>query len=210
MIRLLVIDDHSVVRQGVRQILAGTPDIVVGADATNAADGLAQARADRWDAILLDLNLPDGDGLDVLKQLRKEQAQVPILVLSMHSEDQFSLRAIRAGASGYVTKNGAADELVTAIRTIVDGRHYLSPWLAERLAREATGDASKAPHEQLSDREYQIFRMVVLGKTITQIADELCLSIKTVSTYRARVLDKMEMTSNAELTSYALHNQLIG
>ncbi len=209
MIRLLVIDDHSVVRQGVRQILAGTPDIVVGADATNAADGLAQARADRWDAILLDLNLPDGDGLDVLKQLRKEQAQVPILVLSMHSEDQFSLRAIRAGASGYVTKNGAADELVTAIRTIVEGRHYLSPWLAERLAREATGDASKAPHEQLSDREYQVMMQIAAGKTTKAIGFEMNISPKTVGTYRTRLAKKMNLSTDAELTAYVFRNHLL-
>src|SRR5437763_1900534 len=153
MIRVLVIDDHGLVRQGIRQFLADTPDIIVGADASNAADGLARARREQWGAVLLDLTLPDSHGLDVLKELRREQPDVPILVLSMHPEDQFALRAIRAGASGYLTKNSAPEELVTAIRAVVSGRHYLSPWLAERLAREATGHPFNAAHEQLSDRE---------------------------------------------------------
>src|SRR6267378_6682451 len=165
MITLLVVDDHAVVRQGIRQILAETTDIVVGADAVNGVEALARARDGSWDAIVLDLALPDNHGLDVLKQLRAEQARVPILVLSMHPEDQFALRAIRAGASGYLTKNSAADDLVTAIRTVVDGRHYVSPWLAERLAREATRDPSKAAHEHLSDREYQVMMRIASGRS---------------------------------------------
>ena len=209
MIRVLVIDDHGVVRQGLRQILAETADIIVGADASNASEGLTCARAEQWDAILLDLGLPDSHGLDVLKQLRKEQAQVPILVLSMHPEDQFALRAIRAGASGYLTKNGAVNELASAIRTVVAGQHYLSPWLADRLAREATGDPSKAAHEQLSDREYQVLMRIASGKTTKDIAAELSISPKTVGTYRTRLAEKMCLSTDAELTAYVFRHHLL-
>jgi DNA-binding NarL/FixJ family response regulator len=209
MITLLVVDDHAVVRQGIRQILAETPDISVGGDAVNAVEALTRARAGTWDAIVLDLSLPDGHGLDVLKQLRAEHPRVPILVLSMHPEDQFALRAIRSGASGYLTKNSAADELVSAIRTVVGGRHYLSPWLADRLAREMTGDPSKAAHEQLSDREYQVLMRIASGKTTKEIAGELNLSPKTVGTYRARLAQKMSLTTDAELTGYVFRNRLL-
>jgi DNA-binding NarL/FixJ family response regulator len=208
-IRVLVIDDHGVVRQGIRQILAETSDISVGADASNAEEGLSRARSDQWDAIVLDLALPDSHGLDVLKQLRREQPQVPILVLSMHPEDQFALRAIRAGASGYVTKNGAVNELVTAIRTVVGGQHYVSPWLADRLAREAGGDPSKPAHEQLSDREYQVLMRIAAGRTTKDIASELCLSPKTVGTYRLRLAKKMALSTEAELTAYVFRNRLL-
>jgi len=209
MIRLLIIDDHSVVRQGIRQILAGTQDIVVGAEATNAGDGLLQARAERWDAIVLDLTMPGTHGMDLLKQLRREQDAIPILVLSMHAEDQFALRAIRAGASGYLTKNSAPDDLVTAIRTVVSGRHYVSAWLADRLAREVTGDPSKAPHEQLSDREYQVMMRIASGKSIKEIADEMNISAKTVGTYRSRLAQKMKLSTDAELTAYVFRNHLL-
>ena len=209
MIRLLIIDDHSVVRQGIRQILADSQDIVVGAEAVNAADGLARARAEAWDAVVLDLNLPDTHGMDVLKQLRQEQEALPILVLSMHAEDQFALRAIRAGASGYLTKNSAPDDLVTAIRTVVSGRHYLSAWLADRLAREATGDPSKAAHEQLSDREYQVMMRIASGKSVKEIAGEMNISPKTVGTYRSRLAQKMKLTTDAELTAYVFRHHLL-
>jgi two-component system, NarL family, invasion response regulator UvrY len=209
MIRLLVIDDHGVVVQGIRQILSTTPEIVVGADAMTAADGLKRARADTWDAILLDLNLPDSDGLEVLKQLRKEQPQVPILVLSMHPEDQFALRAIRAGASGYLTKSRAVDDLASAIGTIVSGKHYVSAWLADRLAREANGDPTKAVHEQLSDREYQVLMRIASGKSTKDIATELHVSPKTIGTYRMRLAQKMGLTTDAEFTAYVFRNRLL-
>ncbi len=209
MIRVLVIDDHGVVRQGLRQILAETADIIIGADAATASEALVCARAERWDAILLDLGLPDSHGLDVLKQLRREQPDVPILVLSMHPEDQFALRAIRAGASGYLTKTGAVDALATAIRTVVSGQHYLSSWLAERLAREATGDPTKAPHEQLSDREYQVLMRIASGKTTKDIAAELTISPKTVGTYRSRLAEKMSLSTDAELTAYVFRHHLL-
>jgi DNA-binding NarL/FixJ family response regulator len=209
MIKLLVIDDHAVVRQGIRQIVSETTDMTVGADAVSAAEAVTRARAEPWDAILLDLSLPDTDGLELLKQLRAEHARLPILVLSMHSEDQFALRAIRAGASGYLTKNGAPQELVNAIRKVVKGEHYVSPWLAERLAREASGDPAKAAHEQLSDREYQVMMRIASGKTTKEIASELNLSPKTVGTYRNRLGTKMGLTTDAELTAYVFRNRLL-
>jgi DNA-binding NarL/FixJ family response regulator len=209
MIRLLVIDDHGVVVQGIRQILAETSDIVVGAEATTGRDGLEKARAENWSAIVLDLNLPDSDGLEVLKQLRKEHPRIPILILSMHAEEQFAVRAVRAGASGYLTKDRAIDDLVTAVRRVVDGRHYVSPWLAERLAREAGGDHSKAAHEQLSDREYEVLMRIASGKSTKEIAAELRLSPKTVGTYRARLATKMSLSTDAELTAYVFRNHLL-
>ena len=210
MIRLLIIDDHSVVRQGIRQILADIADIVVGAEATNAADGLERARAEQWDAVILDLNLPGTHGMDLLKQLRKEQETIPILVLSMHTEDQFALRAIRAGASGYLTKNSAPDDFVNAVRTVVSGRHYVTAWLADRLAREVTGDdASKAAHEQLSDREYQVMMHIASGKSLKEIAGEMNISPKTVGTYRGRLAEKMKLTTDAELTAYVFRHHLL-
>jgi two-component system invasion response regulator UvrY len=209
MIKLLVVDDHAVVRQGIRQILAETPDIVVGADATNAAEALGRARSGGWDGIVLDLSMPGSDGLELLKQLRLEQPSIPVLVLSMHREDQFALRAIRAGASGYLTKDSAPDQLVTAIRQVVAGAYYLSPWLADRLAREVTRDRVQAIHDQLSDREYQVMMRIASGQTTKEIASELSISPKTVGTYRARLAKKMNLSTEAELTAYVFRNRLL-
>lgn len=209
MIKVLVIDDHGVVRQGIKQILSQTSDISVGGDASTGAEGIAQAESGGWDAILLDLALPDNHGLDVLKELRRSDLKVPILVLSMHPEDQFALRAIRAGASGYLTKNGAVDELASAIRTVVSGRHYLSPWLADRLAREASGDPSKPPHELLSDREYEVLMRIASGKTTKDIASEFKISPKTIGTYRMRLAKKMGLTTDSELTAYVFRHRLL-
>jgi len=209
MITLLVIDDHAVVRQGIRTILSQTDDIVVGADAMTAADAVERAAAAALDAIVLDLALPDSDGLELLKRLRGDHPRLPILILSMHPEDQFALRAIRAGASGYLSKSSAPDELVSAIRKVVGGGHYLSPWLAERLAREASGDLSRAAHEHLSDREYQVLMRIAAGKTTKDIADELHISPKTVGTYRSRLGVKMGLTTDAELTAYVFRHRLL-
>lgn len=208
MIKLLVVDDHAVVRQGIRAILSQTDDIKVGADAVTGAEAVSRAQAETWDAVLLDLALPDSDGLELLKRLRSDHPRLPILVLSMHPEDQFALRAIRAGASGYLTKSSAPDELVGAIRKVVQGQHYLSPWLSERLAREASGDPSKAAHDQLSDREYQVLMRIASGKTTKEIAAELHISPKTVGTYRSRLGEKMGLTTDAELTAYVFRNRL--
>jgi two-component system invasion response regulator UvrY len=209
MVKLLVVDDHAVVRQGIRQILSETADIVVGADAVTAADALVRAQSEIWDAILLDLTLPDSDGLEPLKRLRSEHPSLPILILSMHPEDQYALRAIRAGASGYLTKESVSQELVKAIRMVVSGEHYLTPWVAERLAQEASGDPTKEPHEQLSDREYEVMIRIASGKTRKEIAGELNISPKTVGTYRSRLALKMGLSTEAELTAYAFRNRLL-
>jgi two-component system invasion response regulator UvrY len=209
MIKLLVVDDHPVVRQGIRQILAEAPDIVVEDDAVNGAEALEKGRRNGWSAVLLDLSLAGADGLEILKQLRGERPELPILVLSMHPEDQFALRAIRAGASGYLTKDSAPQELVNAIRRVVDGSPYLSPWLAARLAREVATNTPKPVHEQLSDREYQVMLRIASGRSTKQIADELCLSPKTVGTYRLRLAKKMSLSTDAELTAYVFRNRLL-
>jgi len=209
MIKLLVVDDHPVVRQGIRQMLAETNDIVVGNEAVNGTEALDRVRSDEWDVILLDLSMPGSDGLELVKQFRAERPRTPILILSMHPEDQFAMRAIRAGASGYLTKNSAPTELVTAIRRVAGGAHYLSPWLAERLAREISGEPTKPLHEQLSDREYQIMLKIASGTSVKEIAAELGLSPKTVGTYRFRLTRKMQLTTDAELTGYVFRNRLL-
>jgi DNA-binding NarL/FixJ family response regulator len=209
MIRVLIADDHAVVRQGLKQILGGTPEMLVAGEATNGQEVLDKVRAETWDVVVLDISMPDRSGLDVLKQLRSERPKLPVLVLSMHSEDQYAVRVLKAGASGYLTKDSAPDELVKAIRKVVSGGRYVSSFLAEKLAFEIGTDSSRLPHETLSDREFQVLRGIAAGKSVTEIAAELYLSPKTVSTYRARLLQKMNLTTNAELIHYAMQNHLI-
>lgn len=209
MIRVLIADDHAVVRQGLKQILGDTRDIVVAGEAHNGQEVLDRMRADAWDLVVLDISLPDHSGLDILKQLRAERPGLPVLVLSMYAEDQYAIRVLKAGASGYLTKDSAPDELVKAIRKVVSGGRYVSSFLAEKLAFEIGADSSRAPHETLSDREFQVLRLLAAGKSVKEIAVELYLSVKTVSTYRARLLQKMNLTTNAELIHYAIHNHLI-
>jgi DNA-binding NarL/FixJ family response regulator len=209
MIRVFIADDHPVVRKGIRQIVSEMPDIVVVGEAATGRETLElAANTIPCDVILLDLSLPDCDGLDVLKALRRQQPSVRVLVLTMHSEDQFAVRALKAGAAGYLTKDGAPSELIGAIRKIVAGGRHLNVRLAERLAAHLGPDAERPAHERLSDREYQVLRMIAGGKTTRQISAELALSMKTVSTYRARLLDKMNMKSAAELAAYAVRNHL--
>ena len=209
MIRVLIADDHAVVRQGLIQILGDTPEMVVAGEATNGQEVLDKVRAETWDVVVLDISMPDRSGLDVLKELRAERPALPVLVLSMYSEDQYALRVLNAGAAGYLTKDTAADDLVKAIRKVVSGGRYISPFLAEKLAFEIGGDASRLPHEMLSDREFQVLRLLAAGKSVRDIAAELSLSVKTVSTYRARLLEKMHLRTTAELMHYALQNHLI-
>jgi len=209
MIRALIADDHAVVRQGLKQILGDTPEMVVAGEATNGQEVLDKVRAETWDVVVLDISMPDRSGLDVLKQLRSERPKLPVLVLSMHSEDQYAVRVLKAGASGYLTKDSAPDELVKAIRKVVSGGTYVSSFLAEKLAFEIGTDSSRLPHETLSDREFQVLRLIAAGESVTEIAAELYLSVKTVSTYRARLLQKMNLTTNAELMHYAMQNHLI-
>lgn len=209
MIRVLVADDHAVVRQGLKQILGDTPEIRIAGEATNGKEALDKVRAEAWDVVILDISLPDHNGLDILKQLKSERPKLPVLVLSMYSEDQFAVRVLKAGACGYLTKDSAPDELVRAIRKVVSGGTYVSAFLAERLAFGIGDDSSKLPHETLSDREFQVLRLIAAGKSVKEIAAELSLSAKTVSTYRARTLEKMNLKTNAELIHYAIQNHLI-
>jgi len=209
MIRVLVADDHAVVRQGLKQILGDTPEIRIAGEATNGKEALDKVRAEAWDVVILDISLPDHNGLDILKQLKSERPKLPVLVLSMYSEDQFAVRVLKAGAGGYLTKDSAPDDLVRAIRKVVSGGTYVSAFLAERLAFGIGDDSSKLPHETLSDREFQVLRLIAAGKSVKEIAAELSLSAKTVSTYRARTLEKMNLKTNAELIHYAIQNHLI-
>jgi len=209
MISVLIADDHTVVRQGLKQILADDAQMSVVAEATNGNEVLQTLERTNVDVLILDITMPGRNGLDVLKEVRRKYPTLPVLVLSMHPEDQFAIRILRAGAAGYITKESAPEELVEALRKVCAGGKYVSPQLAEKLAVFIEGDNTRAPHERLSDREFEILRMLALGKTVTEVADQLLLSVKTVSTYRARVLEKMKMSTNAELTRYALQSGLI-
>ncbi len=207
--RILLVDDYAVVRQGLKQILGEPMADAVFEDAASGAEALEKAHAGEWDIVILDMSLPDRSGLEVLKELRQSLPKLPILVLSMHPEEQFAVRALRAGANGYVTKRTAAAELVTAVAKVLKGGRYISPSLAERLVVEVRTGAEKAPHEKLSDREYQVFRLLAMGHTVKEIGERLALSPQTISTHRSRLMEKMGMTTNAELTQYAIRNRLL-
>lgn len=209
MIRVLITDDHPVVRRGLKQILAEEPDITVVGEASNAQELLEQTRKQHCDVVVLDITMPGRGGLDALKELRDQRPKLPVLVLSIHPEDQFGLRVLKAGAAGYMTKESAPDELVKAIRKVFGGGKYLSPSLAEIVAFDLDHDTKKPPHETLSDREYQVMCLFASGKTVGDVSRELSLSAKTISTYRMRILEKMKMKTNAELTHYAIKNGLV-
>jgi DNA-binding NarL/FixJ family response regulator len=209
MLRVLIADDHAVVRQGLRQILADIPELTEVGEANNGEDALSRVRAEPWDVLVLDMSMPGRGGLDVLKDVRRVRPSTRVLVLSMHPEDQFAVRLLKAGAAGYLTKETAPDELVTAVRKVMSGGKYISATLAEKLAFDMDRDVDKPAHEALSDREFQVLRMLATGKTVQQIADELLLSAKTISTYRARILEKLNLKSNAEMIHYSIQNRLI-
>ena len=209
MIRVLIADDHSVVRRGLIQILSNHAQFEVVGEAANGDEVLRMVEELSLDVLLLDITMPGKDGLDVLKELKRKHSQLPILVLSMHPEDQLAIRILRAGAAGYVTKESAPEELINALRKVCKGGKYVSAQLAEKLATFVEEDRGRPLHENLSDREYQVMSLLALGKTVTEIADELLLSVKTVSTYRTRVLEKMRLNTNAELARYALQNHLV-
>jgi DNA-binding NarL/FixJ family response regulator len=209
MIKVLVVDDHPIVRHGLKQILAEEPDMEVSVEATNAAELMQQVQDKQWDVIVLDITLPDRSGIEVLKDVKAIYPELPVLILSMHPEDQYATRVLKAGAAGYVTKKSAGDELVTAIRKAVGGGRYISPSLAEKLAMEVGADQDKLPHDRLSDREFQVMCLLASGKRLVEIADELSLSVKTISTYRGRILGKMGVKSNAELTIYCMEHDLL-
>lgn len=209
MLNVLLADDHAVVRKGLKGILEQAADPMTFGEATNGEEVLEKVRKEKWDFLVLDIAMPGLNGLDILKQLKLEQPSLPVLVLSMYPEQQFALRVMKAGASGYLTKESAPEELVKAIQKIRRGGKYISAYLADRLAQKLSNGENKLPHELLSDREYQVLCMISQGKTVKQIATELVLSVKTVSTYRSRILDKMNMKTNADLVSYCLRNKLI-
>jgi len=209
MIKILVADDHTIVREGLKQIVGDVGDMMVADEAGNGQEALAKIREGQYDVVLLDISMPGRSGLEVLKDIRTERPKLPVLILSMHSEEQYAVRALRAGAAGYLTKASAPDELIGAIRKVSRGRKYVTASLAEKLALELDADTRKPPHEMLSDREYQVMLMLASGKSVTEIADELSLSVKTISTYRSRILEKMNMKKNAELTLYAVQNGLV-
>lgn len=209
MIRVLVADDHAILRRGLAEIISEAGDMQVCAEAETGAQAVRLAREHAIDVLLLDITMPDRNGLDTLKQLKKENPKLAVLMLSMHPEEVYALRAIRSGASGYLNKQSAPALLVTAIRQVASGRRYISPAVAEALAGTIADGPERTPHATLSDREYETMRLIASGKTLTQIAAEMHLSAKTVSVYRARLLEKMHLKNNAELTHYALKNQLV-
>ncbi len=209
MVRVLLADDHAIVRAGLKEILADTGDIEVTAEATNGQETLARVREQDFDLAVLDMSMPGRNGIELIRLVRAERPKLRILVLSMHSEAQYAVRAIRAGASGYLSKESAADELVAAIRRIAGGGAYVSPETAERLALDA-GSAADAPrHTRLSDREFQVFQMIAGGVAVGEIAKRLSLSVKTVSTHKTRILEKMGLANQAELIRYALEHNLL-
>ncbi len=208
MYKVLLVDDHAVVRRGMQQIIAEEADQWVTGEAPNADEALQKLRGDCWDAAVLDLTMPDKNGLDLLVEIKREYPGLPCLLLSMHPEDQFALRALKLGASGYLTKESAPQELLNALKKIVHGGRYISQTLAEKLAFPE--ESNRPQPELLSEREYQVLKMLASGKTSTEIANILALSVKTISTYRARILTKMKMRNNAELTYYAVQNGLVG
>ena len=209
MINILIADDHAVVRKGLRQILTETPDLRVLDEAVDGEDVLEKVKKKSYDVIVLDISMPGMSGIDVLKRLNTEYPDLPVLVLSIYSEDQYALRVLKSGASGYLTKESAPGELVSAIRKVAKGGKYVSAYLAEKLAFGLTTPAKVNPIEHLSDREMQVLCMIASGKTISEIAKEISLSVKTVSTYRRRILTKMKLKNNAELTHYAIRNNLV-
>ncbi len=205
--RVLIADDHAIVRKGLRLIAEESGQISVD-EAADGQEALDKLRQDRWDALVLDISMPGRHGLDVLQAVHDLQPQLPVLILSMHPEEQYAMRVLKAGASGYMNKDTAPGELVRAIQKIVNGGKYISATLAEKLASEIAGDGDKLPHEKLSDREYRVLIMIGDGKSVGQIADELSLSVKTISTYRSRLLEKMNLRSNADLIRYTIDHDL--
>jgi DNA-binding NarL/FixJ family response regulator len=209
MIKILIADDHAIVREGLKQIISETLDMAVVAEASNGEDVLEKVSANKYDVILLDISMPGRSGLDILRQLKIEKPKLPIMMLSVHPEEQYAVRALRAGASGYLTKESAPDELIAAIRKISQGRKYVSSSLAEKLAYELGIDVKKLRHEVLSDREFQVMCMFASGKTVKEIAAELSISIPTIRTYRIRILEKMKMKNIAEIIHYAVKQGLV-
>ena len=209
MIRVLIADDHPIVRRGLKEILVREMEGVMCGEARHAEEVLSQVRSQQWDLVILDVTMPGRSGLDILKDLKKLRPKLPVLFLSMHPEDQLGKRALNAGASGYMNKESAPEELIKAVRKVLAGGRYVSATLAEKIAVDLWAKKEQPLHERLSDRELEVLRMIASGLTVSQIAEKLYLSVTTVSTYRARILEKMNMTTSAELMHYAMSNHLV-
>ena len=209
MINILIVDDHLIVREGLKRIINETPDIKTAAEASSGEEAMDLIYKNKYDLILLDISMPKQNGLQTLKLIKKYDKTIPVLMLSMHSEEQYAMRTIKAGASGYMTKDTASSQLVTAIRKITSGRKFISKEVAELLTTTLYHSEDKEPHEYLSDREFEIFKMVASGNKIQEIATKLSISPKTVSTYRSRILEKLSMLNNADLIHYAIDYNLI-
>ena len=209
MIKIIVVDDHSVVRKGIIQIIAECADMAVVGEASNGFEAIQVINKVSNDVVLLDVSMPGKNGLEVLKEIIADDSSAQVLMLSMYPEEQYAMRALRSGASGYLTKGSAPDELLAAIRKVANGGKYVTASLAEKLATSFGMDAQRPRHELLSDREFQVMSLIASGKTISEIAAELNLSVKTISTYRTRILEKMGMNNNAEVTHYAIKNDLV-
>jgi DNA-binding NarL/FixJ family response regulator len=206
--RVVIADDHAIVREGLKRILEGQEGIEIAGEATNGFEALDRVRAGGFDILLLDLSMPGKSGIELIKQVKDESPKLRVLVLTMHEEDQYAVRAIRAGASGYLTKESAPGQLVSAIRRLAEGRLYISPNVAEQLALEVRPQGDDAPHRHLSDREFEVFQLLVAGRSVSEIAAQLHLSVKTVSTHKTRILQKMNAASVADLVRYAIRHRL--
>lgn len=209
MANVLIADDHAILRNGLKQLLAGERAVREIGEASSGREVLDQLQRHQWDLVLLDINMPDRSGIDILRQVRTTHPSTRVLVLSGFPEKQYAVNVLRAGASGYLNKEMAPEELLIAVRSVLQGRRYVSAALAELLVTELDADPDKPLHSHLSEREFQIFCKLAAGRSVSEIAAELCLSVKTISTYRSRVLEKMSFTTNADITAYALRNSLI-
>lgn len=207
--KVVICDDHAIVRRGLKEILAETPDISIIGEAGNWHELYSVLAQNEVDLVLLDISMPDRNGLDILKQLRVERPALKVLMLSMYPEEQYAIRALRAGASGYMTKESALEELVKAVRKVSRGGKYVSSSMSDKLISDVGSPTDELPHEALFDREFQVLCMIATGKSLTEMANELSISVKTVSTYRTRILEKMKLKNNAELTSYALKQHVV-
>jgi DNA-binding NarL/FixJ family response regulator len=208
MIRVLIVDDHAIVRQGLKRILEEAKEIKAIGEAANGLEALKMIRSEKWDIVLLDISMPEKNGIDTLKQIMDENKAAKVLILSMYPENQYAVRLMKAGASGYMTKDVAPEQLIDAVRKVMAGSKHISPSLAELLLVDCGLPSGKLPHDILSDREYQVMRMLGSGKQVSEIAKELSLSVKTVSTYRTHILEKMKFKNNSKLTSYVVENAL--
>ncbi len=209
MIRILIVDDHVMFREGLKQILAKHRDMNVAGEVGNGTDALQSVRSDGYDVVVLDISMPGRSGWDILKEIKLENPGLPVLILSMHPEDQYAIRMLKAGASGYISKESVPEELILAIRKVASGGKYVSPALAEKIAYALDRHSDKLPHQLLSNREFQVMSMLASGKSLKEIAEELSLSEKTITTYRARILEKLNLRNNVELTHYVIENKLL-